>query len=161
MRVNKYSCLLDEIRIPYLVKEEGRTYRTDAAEIREPSEMAALLNNLCHAGDLPEEHVWLLCFDVAQRMIGFFEVSHGTKAFSVFDPATIFQRALLCGASSIATVHNHPSGKLQPSAEDVKSTEELRKAGEIIGVKVIDHLIIAESRYFSFHEHGFMEGKED
>ena len=66
------------------------------------------------------------------------------------------QRALLCNASRIMIAHNHPSGNSEPSREDKKTTENIRKACDLIGIPLLDHIIIGEDEYFSFKGEGLL-----
>lgn len=70
-------------------------------------------------------------------------VSIGTLNLSVVHPREIFKLAILCSANSLVAVHNHPSGNTEPSEEDIKVTDQLRKVGELLGIKVLDHIIIS------------------
>lgn len=70
-------------------------------------------------------------------------VSIGTLNLSIVHPREIFKLAVLCSANSLVAVHNHPSGNTEPSEEDIKVTEQLRKAGELLGIRVLDHVIIS------------------
>jgi DNA repair protein RadC len=76
----------------------------------------------------------------------------GTLNYSVVHPREIFKEAYLLSAQSIICVHNHPSGSLEPSNEDKLLTERLVEIGKIFGINVIDHIIVAESGYYSFYE---------
>jgi DNA repair protein RadC len=77
---------------------------------------------------------------------------HGT----VVDPKMIFKRALEHNASGIVLAHNHPSGNLKPSDEDIRLTTKMTAAGTMLEIKVIDHLIIAGSSYYSFADEGLL-----
>ena len=81
-------------------------------------------------------------------------VSIGSVDFSYAVPREIFKHAVLCNASGILLVHNHPSGDCEPSKADLDITERIRKAGEILGVDVFDHVIVGEEKdtYYSLRE---------
>lgn len=81
-------------------------------------------------------------------------VSIGSVDFSYGVPREIFKHAVLCNASGILLVHNHPSGDCEPSKADLDTTERVRKAGEILGVDVFDHVIVGEEKdtYYSLRE---------
>ena len=70
-------------------------------------------------------------------------VSIGTLNLSIVHPREIFKLAIIKSANSIILVHNHPSGNVEPSEEDIKVTEQLRKSGELLGIKILDHVIIS------------------
>jgi len=107
--------------------------------------------------DLQHEEFWVLLLNRANRIIGREQISAGGMASTVVDPKIVFQRALEGKACGIIMCHNHPSGNLQPSQADIALTKSLRKAGEILDIHVMDHLIIAEKGYYSFVDQGMMD----
>ena len=78
-----------------------------------------------------------------------FELSHGSYDRSLAVPREIFRNALLLNAVSIVMVHNHPSGDSTPSGQDMKVFEQLKTAGDTVGVKVADSMVIGQGNYFS------------
>ncbi|MBK7872067.1 MAG: DNA repair protein RadC [Saprospiraceae bacterium] len=100
--------------------------------------------------DLPHEEFWILLLNRANKVMSREQISLGGVAGTVVDAKIIFRKAIEGMASSIILVHNHPSGNLQPSQQDIDLTKKLKKAGETLDISVLDHLIIAESSYFSF-----------
>ena len=85
-------------------------------------------------------------------LIGKEVISVGTANASLVHPREVFKGALINSAISIIIVHNHPSGDPAPSVEDRKVTEVITKAGETLGIEVLDHVIVGESSYYSFTE---------
>lgn len=84
-------------------------------------------------------------------------VSIGALSCSVVHPREVFKSAILSNAASIILIHNHPSGKLTPSEEDMEITNRLQQAGSLIGIPVADHIITGRSGdYFSFGNHGIL-----
>ena len=83
-------------------------------------------------------------------------ISKGILDASIVHPREVFQFALNENASGIFLVHNHPSGILKPSEDDLKITERLRSAGDIMGVKIIDHVVITEDGFYSFSQHNLL-----
>ncbi len=79
-------------------------------------------------------------------------IAEGGITDSACDPRIVFQHALLCNAVSVALCHNHPSGSLVPSSQDKEMTENIKKCGEFMKIKLIDHIILSGSDYFSFME---------
>lgn len=77
-------------------------------------------------------------------------ISKGGISGTVVDLRVLFREGFYCGATSIIMAHNHPSGNVQPSRADRKLTERVKQAGEVLDIKVLDHLIITEQEYFSF-----------
>jgi DNA repair protein RadC len=115
-----------------------------------PSEVAAYL--IPQFGDRTVEHFGVVLLDAKRRLLRTSVLSVGTLDASVAHPRDIFREAALGGASAIIVFHNHPSGDPTPSRDDVELTRRLVAAGEIVGIDVLDHLILAEMRYFSFRE---------
>ena len=107
-------------------------------------------------GDLDHEEFWLLMLNRANRVLGRFKVSQGGLSGTVIDTRIILKRALDSLSSSIIVCHNHPSGNNQPSDADVKITEKLKKAAEMLEIKLLDHVIIADKSYFSFADEGLI-----
>ena len=84
------------------------------------------------------------------------KVYRGTLTSCLVHPREIFQVAIQCNAAGIILFHNHPSGNPDPSREDRDMTRRLASSGELLGIKVLDHLIIAPGCYFSFCDNGLM-----
>lgn len=100
--------------------------------------------------DLPHEEFWILLLNRANKVMAREQISLGGVAGTVVDAKVVFRKAIEGMASSIILVHNHPSGNLQPSQQDIDLTKKLKKAGETLDITVFDHLIITDSGYFSF-----------
>ena len=107
-------------------------------------------------GDLEHEEFWLLMLNRANRVLGKYKVSQGGLSGTVIDTRIILKKALDNLASSIIVCHNHPSGNKQPSDADVKITRKLKKAAEMLEIKLLDHVIIADKSYFSFADEGLI-----
>lgn len=86
--------------------------------------------------------------------IGVEEVAIGSQNASIIHPREIFRSAILAGATSLILAHNHPSGSPDPSAEDRTITKRLKDAGELLGIKILDHVIIGHGSHFSFADQG-------
>ena len=91
------------------------------------------------------------------RLIGVETVAVGVHNTVGASPAELFKSGLLANASAIILCHNHPSGELSPSTEDIKFTENVIKCGEILGIRVKDHLIVSCEGYLSLVERRFMK----
>lgn len=102
------------------------------------------------------EQAKLVLLNRNNRVLGIVNLSTGGGCSTVMDCKVVFAIALKATASSIILAHNHPSGNLRPSSEDIKMTEKMVQAGKILGIDVHDHLIISESGYFSMAEEGGM-----
>jgi DNA repair protein RadC len=124
--------------------------REDRPRFLGPREIAAYL--IPQFGDRTVEHFGVVLLDAKRRLLRTAILSVGTLDASVAHPREIFREATVGGAAAIVVFHNHPSGDPTPSPEDVDLTRRLVEAGVIVGIDVLDHLILAETRYFSFKE---------
>ena len=101
-----------------------------------------------------QEHFVVVTLDAANRVIKVHLVSIGLLNRTLIHPREVFVRAIKDCAATVILAHNHPSGSLEPSREDREATQRLGKAGEIVGIHVLDHIIIGKSGFFSFREAG-------
>jgi DNA repair protein RadC len=102
-----------------------------------------------------KEHFVSLLLDGKNRIIAVDKVSVGTLNQSLVHPREVFKTAVLSAAAAIILVHNHPTGDTTPSAEDKDVTTRLKAAGDILGIRILDHVIIGDD-YYSFTEHLLM-----
>lgn len=112
-----------------------------------------LMRPECELAD--REHFWTIYLDNKHRMIHVEEVSSGSLTGSIVHPREVYKGAVLANAAALVFVHNHPSGDPTPSKEDLELTRRLRQAGEILGIRVLDHVIIGNGRYISFVDDGY------
>ena len=117
-----------------------------------PREVAEYL--LPQYGSKPVEHFGIVMLDTKHRLLRTSIVSVGTLDSSPAHPREIFREAASACAAAVVLFHNHPSGDPAPSRDDLELTRRLAHAGEIMGIDVIDHMILADTRYFSFREAG-------
>jgi DNA repair protein RadC len=106
--------------------------------------------------DIPHEEFWVLLLNRANRVIKKWQISQGGIAGTVADPKIIFKLALDELASGIILAHNHPSGNLTASQADLDLTRKLKEAGKLLDIQVLDHLIVAGQKYFSFADEGLI-----
>lgn len=104
--------------------------------------------------DLSHEEFWLLLLNKANEVMARERLSTGGMSGTVVDIKMVFKCALDARASGIIAVHNHPSGNLQPSMADQELTRRLRRAGEMLDLPLLDHLIVSERGYYSFADEG-------
>ena len=104
---------------------------------------------------LDREHFEILHLDTKNKITAKEIISIGSLNSSIVHPREVFKGAILNNSASIILLHNHPSGDTKPSREDISITQRLIKAGEILGIKVIDHLILGDS-FLSFKEEGII-----
>lgn len=109
---------------------------------------------------LDREHFVVLHLDGKNRIIARETVSIGSLNQTIVHPREVFKAAVHNGSAAIICVHNHPTGDPTPSNEDIATTRRLREAGEIIGIKMLDHVIIGQDDYLSLTETGHMSGNQ-
>lgn len=106
---------------------------------------------------LQQERFYVILLDGRHRVLRHELVSQGTLTASLVHPREVFRPALRESAAALVLVHNHPSGDPTPSREDHEVTERLSRAGELLGVAVIDHVVVAEQGYCSLRETGALD----
>ena len=102
------------------------------------------------------EHFAVMLLNTKNHILGFSEVSVGSLSASVVHPREVFQAAPRFAAASMILFHNHPSGDPSPSREDIAVTQRLVKAGRIMDIPVLDHIILGENRFLSLKERGML-----
>lgn len=121
-----------------LVRESG----VDRVELEGPQDVAQIISHYLQHED--REHFVTMMLDVKNRIIGIHTVHIGTLNCSLVSAREVFKAAILCNAASVILAHNHPSGDLTPSPEDILVTEQLKKAGALLDIEVLDHVIVGE-----------------
>jgi DNA repair protein RadC len=117
-----------------------------------PRELAAYLIPRFSARGV--EHFGIVLLDARQRLLKAVTLTVGTLDCSVVHPRDVFREAFEGSAAAIVLFHNHPSGDPTPSVDDARLTWRMVEAGELLGVDVLDHLVLADARYYSFREDG-------
>lgn len=120
--------------------------------ITRPEDVATLL--LGDMAFLSQEQLRVLCLDTKNHVVHQQVVYQGTVNSSVVRVAEVFKPAITRTCPAIVVVHNHPSGDPTPSPEDIRTTEQLRKAGELLDIDLLDHIVIGHQRYISLKERG-------
>ena len=136
-----------------LVREAEFTF-PERSQVRTPEDVAALLVDYYREHDREEFIVLLL--DTANTVIGMVQSSIGGLAASIVEPRQVFKAAILGNAAAVIVAHNHPSGNIEPSREDIRVTRQLVEVGKIMGIPVHDHVIIAETQFTSLAERGLL-----
>ena len=106
---------------------------------------------------LQKERVYALFFNHAGILLKALMISEGTVDRSLASPREIYLEALKTGATGVVLLHNHPSGDCEPSTTDLEITDQIERAGRIIGIRLLDHIIIGGSSHFSFAERGLLQ----
>ncbi len=104
--------------------------------------------------DLDVEEFWVLLMNQHYRLIKKVKISHGGITETAVDIRIIFREAVLANATILAVCHNHPSGNLMPSRADEELTKSIQKACELMRIHFMDHVIVTDGQYYSFHELG-------
>lgn len=106
---------------------------------------------------LDREHFWALALNTKNRLLRTFEVSVGSLSASIVHPRELFRDAVKISAASIVAVHNHPSGDPTPSGADIQLTRRLVRAGDVLGIELLDHVIIGDGgEHASMRDLGLM-----
>ena len=133
-----------------MVREEG----PETLPFKDAGDVATYLIRQGHA-DRDREAFIVLLLDVKHRVIAEEVVTIGILDGSLIHPREVFKAAVAGSAAGIILAHNHPSGDPKPSGQDAEVTKRLRKAGEILGIPVVDHVIVGSTgAHFSFREQG-------
>jgi len=111
--------------------------------------------------DAPCEQFHAVLLDGRHRVKRVVLVSQGTLTASLVHPREVFRPALREAAAALVVVHNHPSGDPTPSGEDREVTDRLRRAGELLGIPLLDHVVVAEQGFVSLRERGWMTGSPE
>lgn len=161
----------NRIALTYRLSRDVAASHVDAFKVSSPSDVADFF--MPHMRDLKQEVVVVACLDTKGNNTHILQITEDEKAefawngitshkriftgslnASVFHPREVFRYAIEMHANSICLLHNHPSGDPQPSTEDIRATKQLIEAGNHIGIKVLDHIIIGDGIFYSMKEEG-------
>ena len=106
--------------------------------------------------DADKEHFVLLALNNKNRINGYKVISTGTLTATLIRPGDVYRAALHLAAAAVVFVHNHPSGDPAPSQDDVEITRRLKECGELLAIRVLDHVILGNDRYYSFSDRGLL-----
>ncbi|MBR3726783.1 MAG: DNA repair protein RadC [Prevotella sp.] len=136
--------------------ELGKRRQREKAEERKELGSATAIYELMHPQlqDLDVEEFWALYMNQHHRLIKKVRISHGGITETAVDVRIIMREAVLANCTVLAVCHNHPSGNLVPSKADDDLTRCIRRACEVMRIYFLDHVIITDGRYFSYHEQG-------
>jgi DNA repair protein RadC len=136
--------------------ELGKRRQMEKPEERPDLGTATRIYNHMHPvmQDLDVEEFWVLLMNQHHRLIKKVKISHGGITETAVDIRIIMKEAVLVNATILAVCHNHPSGNLHPSKYDEELTRSIRRACELMNIRFMDHVIITDGHYYSFHEEG-------
>lgn len=109
-----------------------------------------------YLSDLQTEEFWVVFLNQNNKVLGKSRLFSGGINQSVVDIRILFKTALECFATAIGIAHNHPSGNLKPSQEDLRITKQISDAGKLLNIQLLDHLIISQNSYFSFADENLL-----
>lgn len=137
-----------------LVKEKVGRYELPK-KIVSPEEAYNAITTITNVEEA-QEVFGILILNTKNKIVAMHEISRGSLNASVIHPREVFKPAILHNAASIICFHNHPSGDPKPSNEDIEVTNRLIEAGEIIGIRIMDHIVVGDGEYVSLKEKGVM-----
>ncbi|WP_106915915.1 RadC family protein [Chryseobacterium aurantiacum] len=114
----------------------------------------SLLKN--QLSDLRTEEFWAIFMNNSNKVIHISQLTHGGISQSIVDVRVLFKKALEHLSTGIIIAHNHPSGSLRPSKEDINITQKIEEAGNILNIQLLDHIIVTQDSYFSFSDEGLL-----
>lgn len=155
MRIRVYDLVLDkDTGHSSLQLKDSFNDKSKTSDITSAPDIKKLMTESFHLDSKADEYVYMIAFNTKMRVLGVFEISHGTADCSPVEPRGVFMRALFAGATNIILVHNHPSSveEVFPSKEDKKLSKRIKEAGDLLGIKLLDHIIIGGDNFYSFME---------
>jgi DNA repair protein RadC len=149
----KATCLKAAFELASRVKEQERPLES-FVRFTSASQVFEHLNY--EFRDRRKEYFMAFLLDGKNRIMKRVQISEGSLNQSIVHPREVFNVAVRDSAAAMILMHNHPTGDPTPSAEDLEVTRRLREAGELMGIKVLDHIIIGENAFYSFAEQGHL-----
>lgn len=135
-----------------MVKESSFLYQTRT--ISSPKDAYEMIKEQLEG--LDREQFIIACLNTKNEPTNISVVAVGTLNKAIVHPREVFKTAILSNAASIIAFHNHPSGETTPSQQDIQLTNRLYEAGELLGIKLLDHLIIGDGTFTSLKEKGYL-----
>jgi DNA repair protein RadC len=136
--------------------ELGKRRQLEKVQERKRIDSANAIYDYMHPlmQDLATEEAWILLMNQNYRLIKTVRISRGGISETAVDIRIILKEALLCNATVVALCHNHPSNNPSPSRDDDRLTERVKKACDIMRIYLLDHLVVTDGAYYSYHEQG-------
>ena len=145
---------MNRINIVTIKMEKVKSMLVENKQISSPEDVFRIVNKYLDGVD--REHLVLLTLDTKNKVTSINTVSIGSINTSIVHPREVFKTAILSNASSVILSHNHPSGDVTPSKEDIDITKRIKECGRILGIELLDHLIIGDDKYSSLKEKGII-----
>ena len=161
MKVKQYMPVIDSTG-KTIIQESKIAFNVDGRKTyNNPALFADFFGDTIGIRNAATEYLYVAVLNNGLKMVGCFQASAGSSCESMFPVREILQNALMIGGTGIALCHNHPTGNIEPSTADIQATMKLKTACEIIGIKLIDHIIVGSntSVFYSFNQdnRGFNE----
>lgn len=141
----------------------GYELEIESPQLRTPKDIANYAHSVMEKIRV-QESILVLSLNTKNQVLDYDIVSMGSVDFSYVHVRDIFRNAISNNASSIALVHNHPTGNTEPSKEDIELTKKVQESGDIMGIRVLDHVVVSglsPQKFTSMKEHSFMESSVD
>ena len=135
-----------------MVKESSFLYQTRT--VSSPNDAYEMIRE--QLKDLDREQFIIACLNTKNEPTNISVVAVGTLNKAIVHPREVFKTAILSNAANVIAFHNHPSGDTEPSQQDIQLTNRLYEAGELLGIKLLDHLIIGDGTFTSLKEKGYL-----
>ena len=155
MRVNQYNTHVDNTLRTVVIKERGINYAQEN-RFRDPYCIDRLFRDLYQLDKCAEEYLYLVCLNGSCKLIGIFELSHGTVDSAPVAIRELFVKSFILGTVGFVLVHNHPGGSIKASHEDIITTKKIKDASDLLQLKFLDHVIIAGETFISLKEQGYL-----
>lgn len=151
MNIRKYKPILGQGKVNVLVSD-GSISVDNSLNLSTVDAFYTFACEHLHMNVQAEEYVYVIAMDSKNRPIGISEVGHGTVNACFVSVRSVMIRLLLMGSVKFMLLHNHPSGDPKISRDDKEITQKLKKAGELMDIELVDHLVIGADSYVSFAE---------
>lgn len=150
-----------------LLLHEGKSYEVEITykrpltskliQVSQSLEVVQVMSKLIGSDRLSlKEFFWVMCLTNSNHILGVSEIGNGTLHSVNVNSREIFQLLLRTNTSKVILLHNHPSGTLRPSEQDIRLTKRIQDMAPLIDAQVIDHVILAQEGYFSFADHNLI-----
>lgn len=143
--------LLSELRSRHRSASRGGSL---GRQVRSPADIADLL--VPEMGELPQEQLRVVLLDTRNRVLDVVMVYQGSVSTAVARMAELFRDAVVANAPGIVLVHNHPSGDPSPTEDDIRMTTDAARAGQLLGIELLDHVVLGHGQFVSLKERGVL-----
>ena len=135
----------------YSLNRQKVSELSDGIYMTQPEKVAEFLRAIGLASQ-EQEHIVALIMNPKNMVTGYYTVVIGLADIAYVHSRELYRQAIVLNATGLIMSHNHPSNHVEPSADDIRLTSSMKDAGNIIGIKLLDHIIVSETSYFSFRE---------